>query len=585
MNVFNKNKGITLVTLVVTIVVLLILAGVSINLVIGQNGLITKAKEAKEKTEHAAKDEERMFNEIEQSMTKYLEPWSGNIASSFASGDGTEANPYIIENGEQLAYLASKVNAGEKYSGKYISITQSINLGGKEFTPIGRNIEETDVNNLQTYFDGTLDGKENTITGVKITQTDVDGIGIVGVLGENGTIKNLNTYEGTVMGKRFVGGVVGLNYGKIENCSNNLKITAKNDCGGIVGYQVAGTITKCSNRGEVTTNNYQAGGIVGRKYAGTVAECSNSGIITADKGNAGGISGDQENGTITGCSNSGEIITKGSQAGGIAGTLGAGTIENCSNNGTITANEQMAGGIAGNQIAETIENCSNNGTITANTQMAGGIAGYQEAGTIENCSNNGTITANIQKAGGIAGALGAGTIENCSNNGTITANTQTAGGIAGYQVAGTIKNCANASSIIAKAEIGRGIAGGIVGLQSGGETYNVYNSGNVTTANFSDSTVDAVGGIVGYQKAGTISKAYNKGELTGGEATGGIIGQKNLAPEVNETYYYTSQDIKGIGSETDTNTEVTAVEDVQGKTEKTSKNIESLQSFLTATMP
>ena len=529
MNVFNKNKGITLVTLVVTIVVLLILAGVSINLVIGQNGLITKAKEAKEKTEHAAKDEERMFNEIEQSMTKYLEPWSGNIASSFASGDGTEANPYIIENGEQLAYLASKVNAGEKYSGKYISITQSINLGGKEFTPIGRNIEETDVNNLQTYFDGTLDGKENTITGVKITQTDVDGIGIVGVLGENGTIKNLNTYEGTVMGKRFVGGIVGLNYGKIENCSNNLKITAKNDCGGIVGYQVAGTITKCSNRGEVTTNNYQAGGIVGRKYAGTVAECSNSGIITADKGNAGGISGDQENGTITGCSNSGEIITKGSQAGGIAGTLGAGTIENCSNNGTITANEQMAGGIAGNQIAETIENCSNNGTITANTQMAGGIAGYQ--------------------------------------------------------VAGTIKNCANASSIIAKAEIGRGIAGGIVGLQSGGETYNVYNSGNVTTANFSDSTVDAVGGIVGYQKAGTISKAYNKGELTGGEATGGIIGQKNLAPEVNETYYYTSQDIKGIGSETDTNTEVTAVEDVQGKTEKTSKNIESLQSFLTATMP
>ena len=501
MNVFNKNKGITLVALVVTIVVLLILAGVSINLVIGQNGLITRSKEAKEKTEHAAKDEERMFSEIEQSMTEYLEPWSGNIASSFASGDGTEANPYIIENGEQLAYLASKVNAGEKYSGKYISITQSINLGGKEFTPIGRNIEETDVNNLQTYFDGTLDGKENTITGVKITQTDVDGIGIVGVLGENGTIKNLNTYEGTVIGKYLVGGIVGLNYGKIENCSNNLKITAKNNCGGISGYQIAGTITKCSNRGEVTTNNYQAGGIVGYQVAGTIENCSNNGIITADKTNAGGIAGTKENGTITGCSNSGEIIAKKNQAGGIAGVLVAGTIENCSNNGTITANTQMAGGIAG--------------------------------------------------------AL----------------------------VAGTIKNCANASSIIAKAETSRGIAGGIIGFHAGGETYNVYNSGNVTTANFSDSTVDAVGGIVGYQKAGTISKAYNKGELTGGEATGGIIGQKNLAAEINETYYYTSQDIKGIGSETDTNTEVTAVEDVQGKTEKTSKNIESLQSFLTATMP
>lgn len=556
MNVFNKNKGITLVALVVTIVVLLILAGVSINLVIGQNGLITKAKEAKEKTEYAAKDEERMFSELEQSMTKYLEPWSGNIASSFASGDGTEANPYIIENGEQLAYLASKVNAGEKYSGKYISITQSINLGGKEFTPIGRNIEETDVNNLQTYFDGTLDGKENTITGVKITQTDVDGIGIVGVLGENGTIKNLNTYEGTVIGKYLVGGIVGLNYGKIENCSNNLKITAKNNCGGISGYQIAGTITKCSNRGEVTTNNYQAGGIVGLQDTGTVAECSNSGIITADKTNAGGIAGTQGNGTITGCSNSGEIIAKENQAGGIAGALAAGTITGCNNSGEVTSSIG-AGGISGYQVAGTIENCSNNGTIIANNQSAGGIVGYQKDGTITGCSNNGTITANSQQAGGIAGR----------------------------QVGGTIKNCANASSIIAKAETSRGIAGGIIGSQAGGETYNVYNSGNVTTANFSDSTVEAIGGIVGYQKAGTISKAYNKGKLTGGEATGGIIGQKNLAAEINETYYYTSQDIKGIGSETDTNTEVTAVEDVQGKTEKTSKNIESLQSFLTATMP
>ena len=43
---FKGEKGITLVALVVTIVVLLILAGVSISLVIGQNGMITKAKEA-----------------------------------------------------------------------------------------------------------------------------------------------------------------------------------------------------------------------------------------------------------------------------------------------------------------------------------------------------------------------------------------------------------------------------------------------------------------------------------------------------------------------------------------------------------
>ena len=49
-NNMKNNKGITLVALVVTIVVLLILAGVSINLVLGNNGIITNAKEAAEKT-------------------------------------------------------------------------------------------------------------------------------------------------------------------------------------------------------------------------------------------------------------------------------------------------------------------------------------------------------------------------------------------------------------------------------------------------------------------------------------------------------------------------------------------------------
>ena len=49
-----KNKGITLVALVVTIVVLLILAAISINLVLGQNGLITYAKKASKETKESA---------------------------------------------------------------------------------------------------------------------------------------------------------------------------------------------------------------------------------------------------------------------------------------------------------------------------------------------------------------------------------------------------------------------------------------------------------------------------------------------------------------------------------------------------
>ena len=45
----KKEKGITLVSLVVTIIVLILLAGVSVHLVLGNNGIITKAQEAKKK--------------------------------------------------------------------------------------------------------------------------------------------------------------------------------------------------------------------------------------------------------------------------------------------------------------------------------------------------------------------------------------------------------------------------------------------------------------------------------------------------------------------------------------------------------
>ena len=60
----KNNKGVTLVALVVTIIVLIILAGISINLVLGNNGIITIAKKAKENTELAKIEEETQLNEL-----------------------------------------------------------------------------------------------------------------------------------------------------------------------------------------------------------------------------------------------------------------------------------------------------------------------------------------------------------------------------------------------------------------------------------------------------------------------------------------------------------------------------------------
>ena len=51
MRIYKNNKGITLIALVVSIIVLLILAGISISMLTGQNGILNRATETKEKTE------------------------------------------------------------------------------------------------------------------------------------------------------------------------------------------------------------------------------------------------------------------------------------------------------------------------------------------------------------------------------------------------------------------------------------------------------------------------------------------------------------------------------------------------------
>lgn len=74
-----KNRGITLVTLAVTIIVIIILAGVSLNLTLGKNGIVSMAKKAKENTELAKVEEETTLNELYKRMTETNETLeSGN---------------------------------------------------------------------------------------------------------------------------------------------------------------------------------------------------------------------------------------------------------------------------------------------------------------------------------------------------------------------------------------------------------------------------------------------------------------------------------------------------------------------------
>ncbi len=85
----KNKKGITLVALVVTIVVLLILAGVSINMVLGENGIVTKAKDARDQTKQAQANELQDFNNISGEIDKIISD-NGNGENGGGSGSGTK---------------------------------------------------------------------------------------------------------------------------------------------------------------------------------------------------------------------------------------------------------------------------------------------------------------------------------------------------------------------------------------------------------------------------------------------------------------------------------------------------------------
>ena len=86
--------------------------------------------------------------------------WDGTIAKAFAGGKGTEKEPYTIETPAQLAYLAQEVNAGNDFSGKFVSLTRDLDLNNISWTPIGTGT---------LFFSGTFDGGAHTISNLKIT--------------------------------------------------------------------------------------------------------------------------------------------------------------------------------------------------------------------------------------------------------------------------------------------------------------------------------------------------------------------------------------------------------------------------------
>lgn len=149
--IFNKKaKGITLIALVITIVIVLILAGISMSFVLGENGIITKAQEAREKTEEAKANEEKDFAGWTDSTDKILndnqndddDDYDNGMAKYFIYSVDEDTNEATI-TGVKDEYATWDYYAGQKGlnaivdEGKRIQeviIPKKIEYNGKKYT-------------------------------------------------------------------------------------------------------------------------------------------------------------------------------------------------------------------------------------------------------------------------------------------------------------------------------------------------------------------------------------------------------------------------------------------------------------------
>ena len=137
-----KNEGITLIALVVTIVVLLILAGISIAMLTGDDGIITKAREAKNAHDESSANETAKMDEVANKMNQY---YTGGGSSSddeeipLPEGwDGDKVNPVKSEDNVVVpvpkGYTVSTVEDENKVSTGFVikegdngEVTEGIN--------------------------------------------------------------------------------------------------------------------------------------------------------------------------------------------------------------------------------------------------------------------------------------------------------------------------------------------------------------------------------------------------------------------------------------------------------------------------
>ena len=295
-------------------------------------------------------------------------------------GDDSKDAVYEISNAGQLYWFAGLVN------GTLSGVTQNtsanavltadivvnenvlkpdgtLNEGSfKEWTPIATSASP---------YTGIFEGQNHTISGLYFKQ-ETSFVGLFSV--NSGKIANVGILDSYFYGQPYkgwqVGGVCGSNTAKgaITNCYNTGIVRESETVGGVCGSNY-GTITNCSNKGNVGEDDDSVGGVSGSNY-GTITNCNNAGIVSG-KSYVGGVCGKNSNGgTVTNCNNTGEVRGTSQYIGGLSGDNDSSSITNCNNTGEVKATGKFVGGLSGgNYNNGTITNCYYDSTVYTGTAI------------------------------------------------------------------------------------------------------------------------------------------------------------------------------------------------------------------------
>ena len=581
----KKQNGITLVALIITIIILLILAGITIS-TLTNTGLFKKAQQAKTITQMKSAKEEIEFAIMEETIKAEIGENLGN--------------KFIFEHvWEQLRKEDLKLEVidfteGNIYKVKYKNFWFKVDKNNKTVEYIEDGKKENDEISNNTTENGNTGGNNSEVEEIyTITYNKNDGSGEVlkqEVKKGNQTTLSLQIFtrggykiEGWYTNKETTGN-------KIQNVTGDIEVFAKwvvntevEDQGSTtidgVRYERAYEIwnkeqltnfktlvnggdsfENCiiKQKADINLNNatWEPIGSESKAFAG-VYDGENHAIeglyanqpSKYDVGLFGYALGSSTRySEIRNLSVSGTVIGK-YNVGGILGRGNYVKINNCQNHVSVTSNSYApdveisgTGGIIGRlgTYGGSITNCKNYGTIKGSYNGIGGCAGFARNGEINTCENYTIITNNVSTVGGIVGQ-GVTNIEsdknsrlrilNCTNNESIQGKS-IVGGIIGWTQFVQIEKCYNKGTITATTYITQyglnssnsgGIAGGIGYYIDGSYIKNSYNYANITGTNC------RVGGITGSMFRGTIENCINSGNVSsGGQFIGGITGETGI---------------------------------------------------------